>query len=60
MKWERIDDWHERVQIYGGWLVKAREAVVHDRSENGQGMIDGWDFRVAMCFIPDPNHEWIL
>lgn len=58
LNWESMDNYHERVKIFGGWLVKAREEVMHDRSEFGQGMIGGWDWRLTMCFVPDPNHEW--
>jgi hypothetical protein len=56
--WEQIDDNHSRAMVFGGWLVKAFECVVHYQGQYGRGMVDGWDFRVAMCFVPDPNHEW--
>jgi hypothetical protein len=57
LEWEDIDLHHSRAKILGGWLVKAYENVVHN---TGSGMQDGWDWRVAMCFVPDPNHEWVL
>ena len=21
-------------------------------------MVSGWDWRVAMCFVPDPEYKW--
>ena len=59
LNWEKIDDHHKRVRVHGGWLVKAFEDVCHDKSAYGKGMMPGWDFRIAICFVPDPNHEWI-
>ncbi len=56
--WEIIDSFHQRAKVPGGWLVKAYEDVVQDRSESGQGLIPGWDFRISMCFVPDPYHDW--
>ena len=55
MEWEHIDAWHQRAKVPGGWLVKAFEDVNH--------VVDGvyahgWDYRVAMCFVPDPTHSW--
>lgn len=58
IEWEDIDPFHKRAKIPGGWLVKAFEDVMHDRSDYGQGMVGGWEWRIAMCFVPDPNHEW--
>lgn len=56
IKWEDIDPFHKRAMIPGGWLVKAFEDVIEDRY--GQGMKGGWQWRIAMCFVPDPTHEW--
>ena len=55
MNWEQIDDYHKRAKIKGGWLVKAYEDVVHDTD---RGRVPGWDWRVSMCFVPDPMHGW--
>jgi hypothetical protein len=60
MKWEQIDDHHDRSKIFGGWLVKASTPVVHNMIDTGHGMSDGWDWRIALCFVPDPNHEWTI
>jgi len=60
MEFEIIDENHHRAKVVGGWLVKAFESVLHDQSGCGNGMQEGWDWRVAMAFVPDPNHEWKL
>lgn len=57
MEWEDIDNWHKRTRVPGGWIVKAYENVTHDTH---QGMSDGWDWRVAMCFVPDLQNLWTL
>ena len=48
MEWEQIDDLHQRAKIKGGWLVKAYQTDGND------------EFYVAMCFVPDPMHAWVL
>lgn len=56
MEWEQIDSCHQRCKVLGGWLVKAYESVAHILPQGD--CMDGWDWRVSMCFVPDPNHEW--
>lgn len=58
MKWERIDDYHQRCMVEGGWLVKAYENVAHFTED--RGMEVGWDYRITMCFMPDPEHDWSI
>lgn len=60
LKWENIDDWTQRAKVFGGWLVRTNEPVVHNLMNEGRGMEDGWDYRISMCFVPDPNYEWII
>ena len=66
MNWEDIEctpaqsGWWSRAKIPGGWLVKVVEDVIHDQGEYGRGMVGGWDWRVALTFVPDPKHEWVL
>ena len=57
MKFESIDAQHERAKVIGGWLVKAYENVYH-RGDVYSPSGDGWDWRVAMTFVPDPHHAW--
>lgn len=35
-----------RAQVPGGWIVRVT-------NENGYG------WRDSVCFMPDPNHEWL-
>ncbi|KKX53268.1 hypothetical protein X546_20545 [Brevibacillus borstelensis cifa_chp40] len=57
MEWEQIDKYGEefRAKVPGGWLVKICFEVAHDTSN---GLQSGWDWRPALAFVPDPNHEW--
>ena len=55
MEWEEIDSYHRRAKVHGGWLVKAYEDVFH-LADLQKG--DGWDWRVSMTFVPDPDHKW--
>lgn len=55
-KFEQIDNNHQRAKVIGGWLVKAYESVTHQTED--RGMLDGWDYRVAMTFVPDEGHYW--
>lgn len=56
MEWEQIDNFHQRAKVHGGWLVKAYECVVHFTVQ--QGLVDNYDFRVSMTFVPDVSHMW--
>ena len=56
MIWEEIDPWHRRARTPGGWILKAFEDVSHRTDEGFQA---GWDWRVSLCFVPDPTHGWI-
>ena len=55
LEWEDIDDCTKRAKVFGGWLVLLHEHVYHSR---GDDMIEGWDWRPAMTFVPDHSHEW--
>lgn len=56
MDWERIDNYHQRAKVPGGWVLKAYEDVSHWNPN--QGLVQGYDYRISMCFIPDPDHTW--
>ena len=58
MEWEQIDAYHQRAKVFGGWLVKTFENVMHISDQVGK--YDGYDWRVAMTFVPDAKHEWSL
>ena len=54
-EFEKIDNYHMRAKVLGGWLVKAIEDVYH---KDSFGAATGYDRRVAMAFVPDPKHSW--
>ena len=56
-QFENIDDYHLRAKVHGGWLVKAIENVGH-MEDGRRPTITGFDYRIAMTFVPDPTHEW--
>jgi hypothetical protein len=61
LKWEVIESnggTTQRAKVRGGWLVAMYEGVAHDMRDTGQGFEHGWDWRPALTFVPDPNHEW--
>lgn len=56
MEWEDIEPGRlERAKVLGGWLVRGFEDVSHNTNN---GLQSGWDWRVALAFVPDINHEW--
>ena len=57
MEWEQIDKagFEQRAKIFGGWIVKVTEGVYHNMDGR---MDDGWDWRIAITFVPDPCHVW--
>ena len=57
-KWERLDDCTFRANVFGGWIVRYSEEVIHDIET--QGLVDGWDWRTSLVFVPDPEHKWLL
>jgi hypothetical protein len=60
MKWEDVGNntYIGRARVPWGWLVYMTEPVIHDRSNWGQGMETGWDYRPAVTFVFDPFHWW--
>ena len=48
-EWEVIDSYTDRAKVPGGWLV---------RHHAGMGAFSDW--RVAMAFVPDPKHDWVI
>ena len=56
-EWEDIDKhgFTCRLRVFGGWIVRHDNEVVHDTPN---GMVGGWDWRSSLCFVPDSNHDW--
>jgi hypothetical protein len=61
MNWEEIGDGEFRAKVPRGWLVKIC-ADVHEIGTQPDGYMachgSGWNYRVALAFVPDPKHEW--
>ena len=49
MNFEYIDDFRVRAKVFGGWIV---ETILRNTNQE--------ELSVAICFVPDPNHEWEL
>jgi len=54
VKWEQIGPMDLRCRVPGGWVLKTLSDVFIDKPDSG--MVCGWEFRDAICFIPDPEH----
>ena len=58
LEWEQVDDYHKRARVPGGWLVKTFENVWDGVAEGRPEC--GHQWRVAMCYVPDPERQWRL
>lgn len=54
-EFEQIDNSTTRAKVYGGWLVKTYEDVMTNFDNRKD---TGYEWRVAMAFVPDAKHEW--
>lgn len=52
--WENIAYDTQRLKVFGGWIV----AVTYSTSYFIR--LTEATKRLAMCFVPDPQHEWEL
>ncbi len=46
--WEDITGATDRLKIFGGWIVRTKSNY------------SGSSYFVAMVFVPDAKHEWVL
>lgn len=64
-EWETIENTKAnknvttRSKVFGGWLVKHR-MMVSLMAENEKNKAPLQTATVGLCFVPDPNHEWIV
>lgn len=56
-KWEKIDPYHQRAKVPGGWALKSIEDV-YTKMYDDTRPLPGCEYRSSICFIPDTNHEW--
>lgn len=61
--YDRTGDSLSRMKVPGGWLVSnttCRVEYVDSPIQPGTRMaVEAGDYKVSMCFLPDPNHEWL-
>jgi len=58
LTWERIEMETERAEICGGWLVRTFSEATHFLADGR--VQSGYDWHVALTFVPDPSHKWAL
>ena len=59
LNWEKLDDANFRLKVPGGWVLKSYEDVAHLLDNNSTRFDYNHDWRIATCFIPDPNYNWL-
>lgn len=64
MEWEIIKDALcpgviQRSRTPTGWLVREYLDVCHINTGNGEYNTTGYDWRVALTFVPDPEGVWL-
>ena len=58
INWEQIDNYTKRTRIPGiGWLVVHQEDVLTEFHKSRER---GYEWRPAMCFVPDPSRSWYV
>jgi hypothetical protein len=61
MKFENIPNTEGnmmRARVPGGWIVREILECAHIGNEKNEYITTGYDWRVALCFVPDPRHQW--
>jgi len=59
MNWEQISELMYRAKVPGGWVLREETKAFHLSNNHSKGGF-GPDYRVSLCFIPDPKGEWVL
>lgn len=57
--WELIGNGTERMKVPGGWVIH-RVDCQYDYMPTDFITNDQWKISTTMCFVPDPDHSWIL
>ena len=65
MKWELVSKEAElwRCKVFGGWIVRHFQMYSINIIEKGVIGREGHaplNAAVAITYIPDPNHEWVI
>ncbi len=68
LDWEELDSsdgfYYRRAKVFGGWLVNC-SADVMSPIYTGYTIPpyeykQGYEWRISITFVPDPNHQWII
>lgn len=54
--WQRVNKDTDRLFVKGGWLVRVYSMKILKVFNSGDCEIRGEI--AAVCFLPDPEHEW--
>ena len=60
--YDEIGDSMSRVRVKGGWLVRnytCRVVPTWDKMSQSYLEVEEGNGSIAMCFVPDPNYEWM-
>lgn len=60
MRWEQAGRNTARAKVPGGWIVKHFEQYAMKPPAGIIGAQPKIGVNMAMCFIPDPEHEWTI
>lgn len=61
-EWERIsekDASFSRLRVPTGWLVREINECAHIGNDKNEYITTGYDWRVALAFVPDPDGAWL-
>lgn len=59
-KWEKVEDGMYRTRTPSGWLVRESSEVAHIGNDKNEYITTGYDWRVSLTFVPDPDGLWLL
>jgi hypothetical protein len=49
----------QRAKVFGGWLVSSTHDVLRSLHAD-MAPQSGYEWREAICFVPDIKHEWVI
>lgn len=61
-KWEKVQIGGEaitRLRTPTGWLIREYAEVAHIGQDQHKYITTGYDWRIAMTFVPDPDGAWL-
>ena len=59
IQWETIDAFVSRARTPTGWLVRQYADVCHIGADQNEYITSGYDWRVSLTFVPDPDGVWL-